>query len=45
MEDMTHHGTPDSTWDSLGASMFAPYTQTKELWGETQDIDAPPLCQ
>ena len=44
MEDVTHHGKPDSTWDSLGTAMFAPCPQTTELWGEAQYIDAPPLC-
>ena len=43
-ESMTRHGTPDSPWDSIGAAMLAPYTQTTELWGEAQDMDAPPLC-
>ena len=44
MEAVTHHGTPDSLWDYLGTAMFTPYPQTKELWGEAQAIDVPPMC-
>ena len=44
MEAMTHHATPDSPWDYIVTTMFPPYPQTTELWGEAQYMDAPPLC-
>ena len=44
MKAVTHHGTLDSLWDSLGNTMFAPYPQTTELWEESQATDVPPLC-
>ena len=41
---MIQHGTPDSTWYSLGTAMFASYPQNTDLWGEAQAMDDPPLC-
>ena len=43
MEAVTHHGTPDSPWDSLGTTMFYPYHQPTDLWEDAQAMDAPQL--